>query len=161
MHLVGQARATLEQRRQRDNSPVAEGSDQGDPESPQWGGIAWSAWHELDDTAERGLVPRERGIYRLRCKGRPAWSMWVLATGSGPGSGGCRARSHPPDYLGHSAAACVARHEAQGDVVEVSWAPVGDMSRHALMGLEVDLIAACRARFGESPACQFHGESLE
>lgn len=79
MHLVGQARATLEQRRQRDNSPVAEGSDQGDPESPQWGGIAWSAWHELDDTAERGLVPRERGIYRLRCKGRPAWSMWGIS----------------------------------------------------------------------------------
>jgi hypothetical protein len=29
------------------------------------------------------------------------------------------------------------------------------------MGLEVDLIAACRVRFGDSPACQFHGRSLE
>jgi hypothetical protein len=45
--------------------------------------------------------------------------------------------------------------------VEVSWAILEDLDRRALMGREVDLIAACRMRFGESPACQFHGTPLE
>jgi hypothetical protein len=35
------------------------------------------------------------------------------------------------------------------------------LDRRALMGMEVDLIAACRTRFGASPACQFHGRALE
>jgi hypothetical protein len=72
-----------------------------------------------------------------------------------------RARSRPPRYRGHSAAACVVQHEARGNVVEVSWAQLENVDRRALMGLEVDLIAACRARFGDSPACQFHGRPLE
>jgi hypothetical protein len=46
-------------------------------------------------------------------------------------------------------------------VVEVSWAVVEDLDRRALMGIEVDLIAACRTRFGETPACQFHGTPVE
>jgi hypothetical protein len=51
--------------------------------------------------------------------------------------------------------------ENQDEVVEVSWALAGDIDRRALMGLEVDLIASCRARYGDSPACQFHGTPLE
>jgi len=51
--------------------------------------------------------------------------------------------------------------EKQGEVVEVSWALAGDVDRRELMGLEVDLIASCRACYGESPACQFHGAALE
>ena len=72
-----------------------------------------------------------------------------------------RARVRPPLYWGHSAAACVAGFEKQGEVVEVSWALPGGIDRRALMGLEVDLIASCRAWYGESPACQFHGGPLE
>jgi hypothetical protein len=55
----------------------------------------------------------------------------------------------------------VAGHETTGEIVEVSWALTHALDRRALMGLEVDLIAACRAHFGESPACQFHGRPLE
>jgi hypothetical protein len=55
----------------------------------------------------------------------------------------------------------VAGHETAGEIVEVSWALTHALDRRALMGLEVDLIAACRAHFGESPACQFHGRPLE
>jgi len=54
----------------------------------------------------------------------------------------------------------VAEHRSQGDVVEISWATVND-ERRELIGLEVDLIAACRRMFGQSPACQFHGGPLE
>jgi hypothetical protein len=43
----------------------------------------------------------------------------------------------------------------------VSWAPAGGTGRRELMGMEVDLIAACRARYGQSPACQFHGSPAE
>jgi hypothetical protein len=46
-------------------------------------------------------------------------------------------------------------------VVEVSWARAGDTGRRELMGMKVDLIAACRARYGQSPACQFHGSPAE
>jgi hypothetical protein len=88
--------------------------------------------------------------------------MWASATGSARRLGGLRrARNRPPSYRGHSAAACVAGFEKQGGVVEVSWALPGDIDRRALMGLEVDLIASCRACYGESPACQFHGGPLE
>jgi hypothetical protein len=48
---------------------------------------------------------------------------------------------------------------SQGKVVEVSWAVLEGLDRRALMGTEVDLIAACRMRFGESPACQFHWQA--
>jgi hypothetical protein len=88
----------------------------------------------------------------------PRSSTSVSVTGSAPGS---EARSHPPRYRGHTAAACVAGYEAQGNLVEVSWTILEDLDRRALMGMEVDLIAACRMRFGQSPACQFHGTPLE
>jgi hypothetical protein len=147
---------------QREDSQVGDGKGQDDPHSLHWGGLAWSPWHHIDATAERGLVPRIQGIYRLRCKGRPALIYVGISDKLGSRLGGLRrARSRPPRYRGHSAAACVAQHEARGDVVEVSWAQLENVSRRALMGLEVDLIAACRARFGDSPACQFHGGPLE
>ncbi len=141
---------------------MADDPDQDDPQGRHWGGLVWSAWHQLDSTATRGLVPRKAGIYRLRCRGRPKLIYVGISDRLSSRLGGLRrARSHPPHYRGHSAAPCVVRHEAQGQVVEVSWAPVGGTDRRALMGLEVDLIAACRARFGDSPACQFHGRPLE
>lgn len=141
---------------------MAERQDHGDPESPHWGGLAWSRWHQLDSTAERGLVPQKQGIYRLRCQGHPALIYVGISDRLSSRLGGLRrARGHPPRYRGHSAAACVAGHEAQGNVIEVSWALLEDLDRRALMGIEVDLIAACRTRFGESPACQFHGRALE
>jgi len=100
---------------------------------------------------------RTRACSRACCPGHPACEDATRASGSGD----CVGRSHPPYYRGHSAAACIAGHEAQGKVVEVSWAVLEDLDRRALMGIEVDLIAACRMRFGESPACQFHGRPME
>ena len=135
---------------------------QDDPHSPHWADLAWSLWHHLDTTAQRGLVPRKRGIYRLRCKGRSALIYIGISDKLSSRLGGLRrARNHPPRYRGHSAAACVVQHEARGAIVEVSRTQLENVSRRELMGLEVDLIAACRARFGDSPACQFHGGPLE
>jgi hypothetical protein len=141
---------------------MAENPGQRDPQDPRWGGLVWSDWYQLDATAAPRLVPREAGIYRLRCRGRPDLIYVGISDRLSSRLGGLRrARSRPPLYRGHSAAACVVGHEKQGEVVQVSWALVGDTDRRALMGLEVDLIANCRARYGESPACQFHGRSLE
>jgi hypothetical protein len=141
---------------------VAEQQSYGHPDSPNWGDLAWSPWVHLDSTAERGLVPRQQGIYRLRCQGRPTLIYVGISDHLSSRLGGLRrARNHPPRYRGHSAAACVAGHEAQGNLIEVSWALLDDLDRRALMGVEVDLIAACRALFGESPACQFHGRAFE
>jgi hypothetical protein len=133
-----------------------------DPQATNWGGLAWSDWHQLDATAARGLVPQKAAIYLLRCQGRPELIYVGISGRLRSRLGGLRrARSRPPVYRGHSAAPCVVTLEDQGEVVEVSWALVGDMDRRELMGREVDLIAACRARCGESPACQFHGRALE
>ena len=141
---------------------MAEKHDHSDPQSPGWENLAWSPWQHLDATAEYGLVPRKQGVYRLRCKGHPALVYVGISDRLSSRLGGLRrARSRPPHYRGHSAAACVADHEAQGKVVEVSWAVLEDLDRRELMGIEVDLIAACRRRFRESPACQFHGGPLE
>jgi hypothetical protein len=127
------------------------GQDQDDPQSPLWAGLAWSPWLYLDATAQRGRVPRKQGIYRLRCKSRRGLIyVGISGTLSSRLGGLRRARSRPPLFHGHSAALCVAQHEAQGDVIEVSWTQLENVSRRALMGLEVDLIAACRTRFGDS-----------
>ena len=140
---------------------MAEMHNYSDPQSQDWENLAWSPWHRLDATAEHRLVPRKRGVYRLRCKGHPALIYVGISDRLSSRLGGLRrARSHPR-YRGHSAAACVAGYEARGNLVEVSWAILEDLDRRALMGREVDLIATCRMRFGESPACQFHGTPLE
>lgn len=139
---------------------MSENPGRGEPLDPHWGGLAWSGWHGLDATAARGLVPREAGVYRLRCGERVIY-VGISDRLSSRLGGLRRARGRPPLYRGHSAAACVAGFESQGEVVEVSWALAGDIDRRALMGLEVDLIASCRARYGDSPACQFHGVPLE
>jgi hypothetical protein len=106
----------------------------------------WSNWHQLDATAMRGLIPREAGIYRLRCRGHAELIYVGISDRLSARLGGLRrACNRPPGHRGHSAAACVAGYENHSEVVEVSWAPVAGMDRRALMGLEVDLIAACRA----------------
>lgn len=148
--------------RRREASQMAGRNDSSDPRNPDWENLAWSPWQHLDATAEYGLVPREKGVYRLRCKGHAAYIYVGISDRLSSRLGGLRrARSRPPLYRGHSAAACVAGYEAQGKVVEVSWAVLEDLDRRALMGIEVDLIAACRRSWGESPACQFHGRPLE
>jgi len=75
---------------------VAERQDHGDPESPHWGGLAWSRWHQLDSTAERGLVPQKQGIYRLRCQGHPALIYVGISDRLSSRLGGCvvRAATH-------------------------------------------------------------------
>jgi hypothetical protein len=137
-------------------------TDPDDPRDPRWCGLAWSEWHPLDGTAESGLVPPEAGLYRLRCRGRAELIYVGISDRLRSRLGGLRrARHRPLDYQGHSAAACVAAFEQRHEVVEVSWAPAGGTGRRELMGMEVDLIAACRARYGQSPACQFHGSPAE
>jgi hypothetical protein len=121
-----------------------------------WGGLVWSEWHQLD-SAEARAIPREAGIYRLRCRGEPELIYIGISVRLGARLGGLRRARGRQDRRGHYAAACVVGHEQQGKTVEVSWAIVGDMDRRELMGREVDLIAAHRKRFG-SPACQFHGQ---
>ena len=52
------------------------------------------------------------------------------------------------------------RNVLKGCSVEVSWVVMDPLSRRELMGQEVDLIAAHRAAFGDSPTCQFAGGRL-
>ena len=138
---------------------------QADPRDPHWGGLEWSEWHPLVNTGNgKGLIPGNRGIYRLQRVGLPE----VIYVGI---SDQLRSRiSSLRNGAGHSAAPCVAAL-GRGHIIEVSWATVSRMSteqpvspeqeRRELLGLEVDLIAACRRCFGQSPACQFHGSPLE
>ena len=130
--------------------------EQQDPHDLRWGGLTWSEWHQLD-SAEARPVPREAGLYRLRCRGEPELIYIGISARLSSRLGGLRRARGRPDKRGHYAAACVAAHEKQGKIIEVSWATVGDIDRRELMGREVGLIAAHRKRFG-SPACQFHGQ---
>jgi hypothetical protein len=129
-----------------------------DPQDPCWGDLGWSDWYALEKTGDgSGLVPQVQGIYRLRCRRRPEL-IYVGMTERGLRSRIARLRRG----VGHSAAACVAEHREAGNIVEVSWVTLPELDKRELMGLEVDLIAACRRRFqGRSPACQFHGAPIE
>lgn len=130
--------------------------EQQDPQDLSWAGLAWSEWYQLD-SAEARAIPREAGIYRLRCCGEPALIYIGISARLSSRLGGLRRARRRQDKREHYAAACVAAHEKNGKTVEVSWATVGDMDRREMMGREVDLIAAHRKIFG-SPACQFHGQ---
>jgi hypothetical protein len=82
--------------------------------APNWAGLAGSPWHHLDAAAQRGIVSRKQGIYRLRCADRPALIYIAISDKLSSRLGGLhRARSRPPRYRGHSAATCVVQHEAQ------------------------------------------------
>lgn len=129
--------------------------EQQDPQDLSWGGLVWSEWHQLD-SAEARAIPREAGIYRLRCRGEPELIYIGISVRLSSRLAGLRRARGRQNRRGHYAAACIAEHEKLGKTVEVSWATVGDMDRRELMGREVDLIAGHRKRFG-SPACQFHG----
>jgi hypothetical protein len=131
-------------------------SEEEDLHGPHWEGLAWSNWHQLD-TPEARAIPPEPGIYRLRCRGEPNLIYVGISDRLRSRLGGLRRARGREDKRGHYAAACVAAHEGQGKIVEVSWATVGNMDRRELMGREVDLIAAHRKRFG-NPVCQFHGQ---
>jgi hypothetical protein len=132
------------------------GPEYEDPQGPCWEGLAWSEWYQLDSTEARG-IPQVAGLYRLRCRGHRELIYIGISDRLGSRLGGLRRARFREDKRGHYAAACVARHEANGETVEVSWATVREMNRRELMGREVDFIAAHRKRFG-SPACQFHGQ---
>jgi hypothetical protein len=138
---------------------------QSDPRGRRWGGLDWSEWYSLAKTGDgSGLVPREMGIYRVRRTGDPELIYVGISDTLRQRISGLRNNS------GHSAADCVAAHRNPGHDIEVSWATVGQMyidgriseehERRELLGLEVDLIAACRWLFGHSPACQHHGSPL-
>jgi hypothetical protein len=131
-------------------------SEQEDPHAPRWEGLIWSSWHQLDSPEARA-IPAGPGIYRLRCRGEPSLIYVGISDRLSSRLGGLRRARGREDKRGHYAAACVAAHEDQGKIVEVSWAAVGNLDRRELMDREVDLIAAHRKRFG-NPACQFHGQ---
>lgn len=119
---------------------------------------------DAQEAARRGL-PRSRsgshapGVYRLRASGCPGLIYIGISDRLSSRLSGLRRARYRPDMKGHSAAACVAAYEAADKIVSVSWATISSTDRRALLGLEVDLIAAHRQNFG-SPACQFHGEGL-
>jgi hypothetical protein len=129
-----------------------------DPQDPRWRGLEWTSWKQLDEAFRvRAAIPRAAGVYRLRASDCPGLIYIGISDRLSSRLGGLRRARYRADKKGHSAAACVAAHEAAGKIVSVSWATVGDMDRRDLMGLEVDLIAAHRQNSG-SPACQFHGK---
>ena len=132
------------------------GLERQDPQGLHWGDLAWSDWHQLD-SAEAHAIPEGPGLYRLRCRGASGLIHVGISARLRSRLAGLRRARFRDDKRGHYAAACVAAHEDQDKIVEVSWTIVGDMERRELMGREVDLIAAHRRRFG-SPACQFHGQ---
>src|SRR5262249_38679769 len=126
-------------------------------QDPRWQNLEWTCWKQLDEAFRpRDSIPRAAGVYRLRASDCPGLIYIGISDRLRFRLGGLRRARHRADKKGHSAAACVAAYEEAGKIVFVSWATVGDMGRRDLMGLEVDLIAAHRRRFG-SPACQFHG----
>jgi hypothetical protein len=127
-----------------------------DPHGSRWEGLPWSGWQQLDD-ADAQTIPAEAGLYRLRCCGEPDLIYIGISDRLRSRLGGLKRARSREDKRGHFAAACVAAHEKQGKIIEVSWATVGNMDRRELMGREADLIAAHRRRFG-TPACQFHGQ---
>jgi hypothetical protein len=125
-----------------------------DPRGELWRQLAWSDWIRLDDPSP----PNRQGIYRVRCwRGKGLLYIGIsqnLAT---------RLRSlsralNRADHRGHYAARGVAEARANGCTVEVSWVVRDPLPRRQLLGEEVDLIAAYRTVFRDSPTCQFGGE---
>lgn len=131
-----------------------------DPQGSHWEGLDWTPWKQLDEAFRaRGAVPRAPGVYRLRASECPGLIYIGISDRLSSRLGGLRRARYRSEKKGHSAAACVAAYEDVGKIVSVSWATTSSTDRRALLGLEVDLIAAHRRDFG-SPACQFHGEGL-
>jgi len=94
---------------------------QQDPQDLSWAGLAWSEWYQLDSAAARA-IPREAGVYRLRCCGEPGLICIGISARLSSRLGGLRRARRRQDKRGHYAAACVAAHEETGKTVEVSWA---------------------------------------
>jgi len=117
------------------------------------------------DEATGAKIPTVRGIYRLRCTGLQGLAYIGISLNLRSRLGGLRrGLSNAPDYLGHSAAGCLAeiqrRHHAK---IEVSFVTIEGTKLRELKGREVDLIAAHRDAVKKSPPCQFvgHGGKLD
>ncbi len=61
---------------------------QQDPQDLSWAGLAWPEWYQLD-SAEARAIPREAGIYRLRCCGEPALIYIGISARLSSRLGGC------------------------------------------------------------------------
>ena len=134
------------------------------PQSDRWEGHDWAPWRTLD-VATDAVTPTVQGIYRIRCgAGVDGLAYIGISFNLRSRLGGLRrGLTNPPDYLGHSAAGCLAeiqrRHHAQ---LEVSFVTMEGTKPRELKGREVDLIAAHRVAVKKSPPCQLvgHGGKL-
>jgi hypothetical protein len=134
------------------------------PQSDRWRDHDWSPWRTLDEAAG-AETPNVQGIYRIRCAGHVGLAYIGISLNLRSRLGGLRRGvTNPPDYLGHSAAGCLAeiqrRHHAP---IEVSFVTMEGTKPRELKGREVDLIAAHRDAVKTSPPCQFvgHGGKLD
>jgi hypothetical protein len=116
----------------------------------------WSMWVALDDASP----PNRQGIYRLRCRRRKGLLYIGISQRLATRLARLRRALNRQDHRGHYAARSIAAERVKGCRVEVSWVVMDPLSRRELMGQEVDLIAAHRASFGDSPTCQFAGGRL-
>lgn len=130
-----------------------------DPRSDAWQAVAWEPWIALKEAASnRGTIPRKQGIYRLRSRRGKGLLYIGISVHLAQRLHGLARAIHRTDHVGHYAGGCVAR--AAGPDVEVSWVVRARVSKRALLGQEVDLIAAYRTTIGQSPRCQFAGERV-
>ncbi len=89
---------------------------------------------------------------------REMTDLWPITTTMNPTS---RSRCRADGEAMQSLSGSLSRWKrAKGCSVELSWVVMDPLSRRELMGQEVDLIAAHRAAFGDSPTCQFAGGRL-
>jgi hypothetical protein len=126
------------------------------PHSDRWRRLVWSTWVALGEASP----PNQQGTYRLRCRRRKGLLYIGISENLATRLGRLRRALNRDDHRGHYAARGIAAERAKGCSVEVSWVVMDPLSRRELMGKEVDLIAAHRAAFGDSPTCQFAGGRL-
>lgn len=140
-----------------------------DPQSADWGGIAWSEWQGLDHARDCRLIPSSAGLYRFRAQGEPGL-LYI-------GESGARwtrlddlaraRRRHSADYYlkglgdpGHSSAPYFMMCEDAGCKLEVSWTLDEDPDTRHRRAAEARLIELHRRVIGEDPPVQHGGRGV-
>lgn len=58
-----------------------------DPQSTDWGGLAWSTWHDFDRARDERLIPATPGLYRFRVVREKSGLLYVGESGAAGGAG--------------------------------------------------------------------------
>ena len=151
----------------------------GDPQAPDWHGLAWSEWQDFDEAHRARAIPTTPGIYRFRARGEPG----LLYIGESGERKGRRARlgrlargmqRHPPEfyldwraagltvrpYRGHYAAPYMRQCKDEGCQVEVSWAKDEHPDKAERRAVEERLIQLHREVIGIDPPIQHGGTGV-